>query len=132
MNRVPIGTLLITHLRDKAAVRCATDGATRWMPTGGWRNVLIEADNEWDVGRHDHAVAKPDRMTNSSAALGRRSTTDTPCPEYQLCLRVVINGGICICQSGPSYGGKEFRRYSNDGGGGYHRRWDRPPCLPKP
>ena len=69
MNRVPIGILLITHLRrairsswfpssaificgqderlrDKAAVRCATDGATRWMPTGGWRNVLIEADNE--------------------------------------------------------------------------------------
>ena len=68
MNRDPIGTLLITHLRDKAAVRCATDGATCWMPTDGWRNVLIEADNEWHVGRHDHAVLNPDPITNSSAA----------------------------------------------------------------
>lgn len=50
------------HLQDEAAVVRATDVATRWVLEGGWKNVLIEVNNETDVAAYDHAVLKPDRV----------------------------------------------------------------------
>lgn len=50
------------RLRDEAAVIKATDEATAWVLTGGWRNVLIEVNNECDVKAYDHDILKPARV----------------------------------------------------------------------
>ena len=50
------------RLRDEAAVLKATDAATQWVLAGGWRNVLIEVNNECNVAAYDHAILKPDRV----------------------------------------------------------------------
>ena len=49
------------RLKDEAAVVRATDNATRFLLDHGWRNVMVEIDNECDVGFH-HAILKPDRV----------------------------------------------------------------------
>jgi hypothetical protein len=49
------------HLHDEAAVKRATDNATRFLLRGGWRNLMVEVDNECDIGfRHD--VLGPKRV----------------------------------------------------------------------
>lgn len=50
------------QLRDEAAVIRATDDATRWVLDGGWRNVLVEINNETDVPKYDHEILKPARV----------------------------------------------------------------------
>lgn len=50
------------RVRDEAAVRRATRGATRWLLDGGWRNVLVEVNNECDVPRYEHAILQPARV----------------------------------------------------------------------
>jgi len=50
------------NLRDEAAVLRATDEATRWLLEGGWRNVLVEVNNECNVDKYDHAILKPARV----------------------------------------------------------------------
>jgi hypothetical protein len=49
------------RLLNEAAVFRATDEATRWLLAGGWRNVLVEVNNECDV-RYDHAILQPHRV----------------------------------------------------------------------
>ncbi len=50
------------RLQDEAAVLRATDEATRWLLEGGWRNILVEVNNETDVKAYDHEVLKPRRI----------------------------------------------------------------------
>ena len=50
------------HLRDEVAVVRATDEATRWLLDGGWRNVLVEVNNETNVGSYDHEMLRPARI----------------------------------------------------------------------
>ena len=38
------------HLVDEAAVIHATNAATRFLLEGGWQNVMVEVDNECDIG----------------------------------------------------------------------------------
>ena len=49
------------RLKDEAAVLRAFDAALDWLKSKGYRNVLIEADNECNV-RYDHAILKPERV----------------------------------------------------------------------
>jgi len=49
------------RLRDEAAVLRATDNATRRLLDHGWRNVLVEVNNECNV-RYDHAILGPARV----------------------------------------------------------------------
>ena len=49
------------RLRDEAAVIRATDEATKWIFDHGYRNVLVEINNECNV-RYDHAILKPERV----------------------------------------------------------------------
>ena len=49
------------RLRDESAVKRATDEATQWILKAGWRNVLVEVNNECNV-RYDHAILKPERV----------------------------------------------------------------------
>lgn len=50
------------HLRDETAVLRATDEATRWLLEGGWRNVLVEVNNETNIPAYDHEILKPARI----------------------------------------------------------------------
>ena len=50
------------RLTDEAAVIRATDEATKWLQAGGWRNVLVEVNNECNVAAYDHAILKPGRI----------------------------------------------------------------------
>ena len=71
------------RLTDEAAVIRAVDGATRWVLENGWRNVLIEVNNECNV-RYDHAILQParvheliDRVKAMKSADGRRLLVST-------------------------------------------------------
>lgn len=50
------------RLLDEAAVLRATDEATKWLLDGGWRNVLVEVDNETNVAAYDHNILRPTRV----------------------------------------------------------------------
>ncbi len=50
------------RLRDEAAVLRATDQATKWLLAGGWRNVLVEVNNECNVKKYDHEILQPERV----------------------------------------------------------------------
>lgn len=50
------------RLQDEASVIRAVDNATTWLLDRGYRNVLIEVNNECDVRAYDHAILKPDRV----------------------------------------------------------------------
>jgi hypothetical protein len=49
------------RLEDEAAVLRALDNAVDWVQDHGYRNVLIEVNNECNV-RYDHDILKPDRV----------------------------------------------------------------------
>lgn len=50
------------RLKDEAAVIAATDAATNWLLKSGFRNVLVEVNNECNVKAYDHEILKPDRI----------------------------------------------------------------------
>ena len=49
------------RLRDESAVVRAADNATHWLLDCGYRNVLVEINNECNV-RYDHAILRPERV----------------------------------------------------------------------
>ena len=49
------------RLKDEVAVVRATDNATQWLFERGYRNVLVEINNECNV-RYDHAILRPERV----------------------------------------------------------------------
>lgn len=49
------------RLADEAAVLRAVDNATDWLLAKGWRNVLVEVNNECNV-RYDHPILQPARV----------------------------------------------------------------------
>jgi hypothetical protein len=49
------------RLADEAAVTRGVDNAVDWLLERGYRNVLIEVNNEANV-RYDHAILRPDRV----------------------------------------------------------------------
>jgi len=49
------------YLRDEAAVVRAVDGATDLLLKQGYRNVLVEINNECNIA-YDHAILQPDRV----------------------------------------------------------------------
>lgn len=50
------------RVKDEAAVRRAVTNATNWLLDGGYRNVLVEVNNECNVKSYDHDILKPDRV----------------------------------------------------------------------
>ncbi|MCI0700777.1 MAG: hypothetical protein L0241_06825 [Planctomycetia bacterium] len=49
------------RLKDEEAVKRGVDRSLDWLTEKGYRNVLIEINNECNV-RYDHAILKPDRV----------------------------------------------------------------------
>jgi hypothetical protein len=70
------------RIRDEAAVLRATDEVTRWLLDRGYRNVLVEINNECNV-RYDHAILQPERVAElitrvqAAARAGRRLLVST-------------------------------------------------------
>jgi hypothetical protein len=49
------------RLQDEAAVIQGVDNAVNWVLDKGYRNVMIEVNNECNV-RYDHAILRPERV----------------------------------------------------------------------
>jgi hypothetical protein len=49
------------RLKDEAAVIAGVDNAVDWVLERGYRNVMIEVNNECNV-RYDHAILQPERV----------------------------------------------------------------------
>ncbi len=49
-------------LRDEAAVITALENTVQWILGRGYRNVLLEVNNECDVRAYDHDILKPARV----------------------------------------------------------------------
>jgi hypothetical protein len=58
------------RIRDEAAVLRAVDAAAGWVLDEGYRNVLIEINNECNV-RYDHAILQPPRVHELIARVKR-------------------------------------------------------------
>jgi hypothetical protein len=63
------------HLRDEAAVIRATDNATQFLLRHRWRNVMVEIDNECDIGFR-HEVLRPERVAELITRV-QSTNTDT-------------------------------------------------------
>jgi hypothetical protein len=50
------------RLKDEAAVIVGVDNAIAWVLKQGYRNVLVEVNNECDVTAYDHAILKSGRV----------------------------------------------------------------------
>ena len=50
------------RLYDEAAIRQGVDNAVGWLLDGGWRNVIVEVDNECNVPRYEHEILQPHRV----------------------------------------------------------------------
>jgi hypothetical protein len=71
------------RLAEEAAVIRGVDEATNWLLDRGYRNVLVEINNECDVKKYDHAILMPDRVhelierVKANARNGRRLLVST-------------------------------------------------------
>ena len=50
------------RVKDEPAVKRAVVNATNWLLDGGYKNVLVEVDNETNVKAYDHEILKPERV----------------------------------------------------------------------
>ncbi len=72
------------RLKDEAAVMRALDGAIDWVFDRGYRNVIIEVNNECNV-RYDHAILKPERVHELIERVkGRNARRPAAVGEHQL------------------------------------------------
>ena len=60
------------RLKDESAVIRAVDAAVDWLLAGGWRNVIVELNNECNV-RYDHAILQPQRVHELMARVRSRT-----------------------------------------------------------
>jgi hypothetical protein len=71
------------RFRDEDAVRTATDNVTQWLLAGGWRNLLVEVNNEANKGyrpeilRINRVHELIARVRDTKAADGRRLLVGT-------------------------------------------------------
>ena len=50
------------NLRDEEAIRVGVRNTVNWLFEKGYRNVLIEVNNECNIKQYDHDILKPDRV----------------------------------------------------------------------
>lgn len=60
---------------DDGAVTRATDQVTRWLLDGGWRNVLVELNNESNPG-YKPPILRPDRVAELISRVREMKATD--------------------------------------------------------
>ncbi len=50
------------RVKDEAAVKRGVENATRWLLGRGYRNILLEINNECNVKAYDHKILMPERV----------------------------------------------------------------------
>jgi hypothetical protein len=50
------------RVRDEKAVRRGVENTAAWLLERGYRNLLLEVDNECNVRAYDHEILKPERV----------------------------------------------------------------------
>lgn len=50
------------NLRDEQAIKDGVRNAVNWLFRKGYRNVLIEVNNECNIKQYDHEILKPERV----------------------------------------------------------------------
>jgi len=50
------------RVSDEAAIIRSVENATKWVLRQGFRNVIIEINNECNIRAYDHDILKPDRV----------------------------------------------------------------------
>ena len=81
------------RLKDEAAVIRATETATDWLLAKGYTNVLVEIDNECNVGKYDHAILKPGRVHELIELVKKRSEGKVKSPAGRLLASASMGGG---------------------------------------
>lgn len=51
------------RIKDEAGIINAVDNTTNWLLDKGYKNVVIEVANECNNSKYDHAIIKPNRIT---------------------------------------------------------------------
>ncbi len=99
------------RLKDEAAVLRALDNAIDWVVAKGYRNVLIEVNNECNV-RYDHAVLQPERVHELIERVKRRAPRVGPLSLPKLELSGQLGGQPVPPRllAGTSYGGGTIPR----------------------
>lgn len=60
------------NVRDETAVILGVDNVSRWILERGYRNVLVEINNECDIG-YDHAILQPARVHELIQRVGQHT-----------------------------------------------------------
>lgn len=64
----------ISSDNDSQAIKAAVDAVVDWVLENGWRNVLIEINNEATVGGYQHDILNPHRVHELFRRVKQRST----------------------------------------------------------
>jgi hypothetical protein len=91
------------RVRDEAAVERAVDAAVDWVYDHGYRNVMIEVNNECNV-RYDHAILRPERVHELIERVKQHK------PQSRTTLKVVPPGARPRLLVSTSYGGGSVPR----------------------
>ena len=71
------------RVKDESSVKRAVVNATNWLLDGGYRNVLVEINNETNISAYDHDILRPPRvhelieLAKSTTKGGRRLLVGT-------------------------------------------------------
>jgi hypothetical protein len=76
------------RLKDEPAVKAAVNNTVNWLLDQGYRNVLVEVNNECDVKAYDHDILKPDRVHELIEAVKSQSRNG-----YRLLVGTSYGGG---------------------------------------
>ena len=81
------------RFENEAAVVKAAQGATDWLLSKGYTNVLIEVSNECDVNRYKHAIVKPKRAHELIRMVQERSKGKVKTAAGRLLVSTSYGGG---------------------------------------
>ena len=81
------------RLKDEAAVIKGVEAATDWLLAKGYTNVLVEINNECNVGKYDHAILKPARVHELIDLVKKRSAGKVKAPAGRLLVSASMGGG---------------------------------------
>lgn len=80
------------RLSGEAAVLRAVDAAVDWICVSGYRNVLVEVNNECNV-RYDHAILRPERIHELIDRVKQRSSHGAEGVPARLLVSTSYGGG---------------------------------------
>ncbi len=81
------------RVRGEDAVKKAVENATDWLLAKGYTNVLVEIDNESNVGKYDHAILKPARVHELIDLVKKRSEGKVRSPAGRFLVSTSMGGG---------------------------------------